>query len=55
MYTGSKSSGTTSGTVIEDISKIEAGQLVAVYCENYAQEPVIGKCSQVSGDVVQVE
>jgi len=54
VYAGSKRGGTISGTVIEDISKIETGQLVAVNCENYAQEPVIGQCTQISGDTIEV-
>ena len=50
MYTGSKQP----EIVLEDTSKIEVQELVAVICENYSKEPVIGKCTQISEDYVEV-
>ena len=32
-------------TIIEDITDLKAGHTVAVYCDNYSREPVIGTCT----------
>lgn len=34
---------------------VQVGHLVAVYCENYADGPSIGKCLQVTDTNVQLE
>lgn len=39
----------------EVASKLEIGHLVAVHCENYTQEPVIGECIQISDETMQIE
>ena len=44
VYTGSLPRSTTA-TIIEDISDLKAGHTVAVYCDNYSREPVIGNCT----------
>ena len=51
VYTGSRSGAVTT---VNDLSSIEVGHLVAVYCENYTCEPVIGQCIQISGSNVQI-
>ena len=54
VYCGSKPSGTRSVTTVEDVSKIQIGHMVAVHCENYTREPVIGQCTQISASNIQV-
>ena len=53
VYTGSKQ-GSSSITSVEDTSKIEIGHLIAVYCDNYANEPAIAKCMEISESEVKV-
>jgi len=44
----------TTATIIEDISDLKAGQTVAVYCDNYSREPVIGNCTQVFDKDIEI-
>ena len=37
-----------------DLSTLNTDDLVAVYCENYAREPVIGRCTQIFDDTIDV-
>jgi len=53
VYTGSLPRSTTA-TIIEDISDLKAGQTVAVYCDNYSIEPVIGNCTQVFDKDIEI-
>jgi len=53
VYTGSLPRSTTA-TIIEDISDLKAGQTVAVYCDNYSREPVIGNCTQVFDKDIEI-
>ena len=37
-----------------DLSTLNTDDLVAVYCENYSREPVIGTCTQIFDDAIDV-
>ena len=37
-----------------DLSTLNTDDLVAVFCENYAREPVIGRCTQIFDDTIDV-
>ena len=37
-----------------DISLVKTGDLVAVYCENYTKEPVIGECTRIEEQYIEV-
>ena len=54
MYTGPCRIASTMICNVE-ISNLQIGHLVAVYCENYADSPAIGQCIQLSETDVQVE
>ena len=42
-------------TTVEDCTNLKVGQMVAVKCENYTQDPAIGRCTEISADSLQVE
>ena len=42
VYTGSRQNRAVPADA--DLSTLNADDLVAVFCENYAREPVIGRC-----------
>jgi len=50
LYTGSLAWNTIATISIEN----RAGQNVAVYCDNYSREPVIGTCTKVFGKDVEI-
>ena len=41
-------------TTDADLSTLSVDDLVAVYCENYAREPVIGRCLKIFEDSIHV-
>ena len=47
--------GTRAVMNVTDTSSLQGGHLVAVYCENYTQEPVIARCMRVADDQIDVE
>ena len=52
VYTGSRQNRAVPADA--DLSTLNADDLVAVFCENYAREPVIGRCLQINEDSIEV-
>ena len=52
MYTGNRRKKSVSTDA--DLSSLDVGDLVAIFCENYAREPVIGKCLKIIEDNIEV-
>ena len=51
VYTGPRRSKNVDDA---DLSTLNVDDLVAVFCENYAQEPVIGQCTQIFDNTIEV-
>ena len=51
VYTGPRK---TNHVVDADLSTLNVDDLVAVFCENYAREPVIGRCTQIFDETIEV-
>ncbi len=51
VYTGARRSNAITSA---DLSSLSIDDLVAVYCANYDREPVIGRCTQIWSEEIEV-
>ena len=55
MYTGPRRTGNYQICTVSSTNAVQIGQLVAINCENYAEDPAIGKCVAVEDTRIKVE